>query len=1196
MFRPVTFKPENEYDLVLMRNRREELIDIPIDYIDSIKFSMGERLQEPTEITLIIPSHVQRGNERVALPLYKMIKGKMQLKLTLNDKKYMFSIEEESVTETEDIHEKTLVAYEKFYKFNTVDFTTSSNIATRQLYKDSTEKVEVSSGMLNWFEEQTGWTVSEITDRAKKEVTMCSQTERVDLPTITKKAITDTIFDIGVNISANNNKPLNMKIVMDCTVYDSTDKQLLQDTKTFEFENLPYAISNIKAEYCSTNKNFYGIKFTITYSNGHVSTHEYPFLNCKNLKLSVTGAIQYELGNLVENEVTKYRTFDITATNWMSMLNTIAESFDVIILFDSYNETIKVCHKEEFGERTNIALTYDNALEEITKDRKLDELVTRLTVESSNTSIAGVNVLGTEYVECYDYFIESGIMSEELQIALKKYEELLKQKDVEFNTILLDKHEADQLVTLYNSQLQSLQSKYSVERAILTGYVKEYSDEEAKRDKVHNETGQGSIINLGKKVSDQQAIVKSLEDQVSAKLNELQQAKDRASNLLAQITKIGEDIKKENTGFFTKADLKELDDYLIEKAITDDTHVTAIGVYNYVQEQIKEYQKPVIDFSISSNMEFIERIGRKITDCIFLGAKMEIEDKANDITDADGTVMLYGFTLHPSTNTVSDINFTNGAKIPDSPLKQISKTSQTAKVTKSMTDFYKATLEKVRISNPDVAKILAEGLDLAAQKVRSRTDKNIIEIDEGGIFLIDADNEDEQLALINDLIAMTTDRWKTSKVAISPEGITAELLIGKMIIGEDLYLGTSTNSFKICKDGDAYGMFVFSKDSKDENVNHLRIFLGLDKNKPQLLFFDEGLTDMDDFHSDNYQNIIRVFLGVDHKTNKTIFNMYTKNENGDNQLVVTQNGMFNCYQINDRDSFDSENSFKSYFYIPATLGDIFEAKMMIHLDNFRAYSRPAKSTTINLSTTQTRSFEAISTESGKDDINTTQTRSFEATSTGGSGSIKVALSGVSGSASGVTTSGSSTSGFNSQYGIVYTYPINSGSTATIEGHTHPVNTDSLKHSHNVSITTNSHSHTVKITGTASADTHTHNFTVPTHSHGITLPGHTHKFKVPTHAHDIVMPPHDHVSVYGIYEYATIPTVEVYLNGHKIMTLSDGERDYPKDMKNAFNSYLKRGDYNTLEFKAIKSGADLALARASFTLFWSGYYNYYSDKQ
>ena len=83
MFRPIIFKPESEYQVILMRNRHEELIDIPIDYVDSIDFSMGAYIQEPTKINLTIPSHIDRNGKKIELPLYKLIKGKMQIKLTL---------------------------------------------------------------------------------------------------------------------------------------------------------------------------------------------------------------------------------------------------------------------------------------------------------------------------------------------------------------------------------------------------------------------------------------------------------------------------------------------------------------------------------------------------------------------------------------------------------------------------------------------------------------------------------------------------------------------------------------------------------------------------------------------------------------------------------------------------------------------------------------------------------------------------------------------------------------------------------------------------------------------------------------------------------------------------------------------------------------------------------------------------------
>ena len=83
VFRPILFKQKSNYELVLMKNRREELTDVPIEYVDSIEFQMGEHSQEPTKINLTSPSHIDRNGEKIEVHLFNMIKGKMQLLLRL---------------------------------------------------------------------------------------------------------------------------------------------------------------------------------------------------------------------------------------------------------------------------------------------------------------------------------------------------------------------------------------------------------------------------------------------------------------------------------------------------------------------------------------------------------------------------------------------------------------------------------------------------------------------------------------------------------------------------------------------------------------------------------------------------------------------------------------------------------------------------------------------------------------------------------------------------------------------------------------------------------------------------------------------------------------------------------------------------------------------------------------------------------
>ena len=40
MFRPILFKEKSVYELILMKNRHEELTDIPIEFVNDIVFAM----------------------------------------------------------------------------------------------------------------------------------------------------------------------------------------------------------------------------------------------------------------------------------------------------------------------------------------------------------------------------------------------------------------------------------------------------------------------------------------------------------------------------------------------------------------------------------------------------------------------------------------------------------------------------------------------------------------------------------------------------------------------------------------------------------------------------------------------------------------------------------------------------------------------------------------------------------------------------------------------------------------------------------------------------------------------------------------------------------------------------------------------------------------------------------------------------
>lgn len=105
-----------------------------------------------------------------------------------------------------------------------------------------------------------------------------------------------------------------------------------------------------------------------------------------------------------------------------------------------------------------------------------------------------------------------------------------------------------------------------------------------------------------------------------------------------------------------------------------------------------------------------------------------------------------------------------------------------------------------------------------------------------------------------------------------------------------------------------------------------------------------------------------------------------------------------------------------------------------------------------------------------------------------------------------------------------------------------------------------------------------------------MPPHSHNFNVSQgkHSHDveIEIPEHTHESVYGIYEANSIPTVKVYMSGREIATLNSSTQFLEIDVTQWFDTLTKGS--NTIEFKTTQTDG---LGRASFTLFWSGFYSY-----
>lgn len=1138
MYRPISLS-ENEYSFILMKNRHEEWGEIPKEYVQSVVYSQGS----PAQMTLEIPSKITYMNKEMNFPLYSAVRGKMQIIMELNGVKSRFIIDDNIKNKTTKQGKvKTLTAYTFEKTLDKKNFIIPDG-ATRQLYRPQDEKVEVSDGVLNWFEDQTNFAVGHVDELARKELGLYRDTQTwellwghvVDPVTINGYMWhKDMWLDIG-------DIPLTFTIsYADMETYNGNQLQK-RETITHTFSNLPYGVKRIEAKYSSDSDYRFGMTYIITYVNNITQEFKFGFANANQLRVAFPKVeLTYETGSMSEHLTTKYRYFEANSCSWTTMIGLIEEAFDCVCVFDSYNQVLNVYDKTSFGEDSGITLNYENAIAQIEETHKLEDIVTRLYVESSNVSIAEENPLGTEYVEDFSYYINNNIMSKSLTSALVKYNKLVEEKNIEFMNLKMEKNSNDQMITKRQAELSVLQGRFKAENAILTAYIK--------------------AGNQPQKQKEQSELVSQLEKDIETMLNTVQTLKDRSDTLFAQMTQIGIDIQKENAQYngskmFSAQDLEELEDYIIESSISNEYYTLAYSLYQHALEVIEDMNKVYVDFSIST-YEFLSKI---ITPTawnkrIKIGTKLVLDVEGTSIADDEGKLQLYGFTFKPNETdfgSVTDLKFTNNKKPKATSIKTIGDISKKTSQLTTMTNFWKDTWADSASNNVAVEKLLAEGLDAAAQVVRGKGTVNKIDISESGIYISDAEDENKQIYYGSGLISITQDKWKTSTLAIDSSGIMAETIIGKMILGSKLQIGNEDNTFEI----NPHGLSVYDPSAKQEE---------------------------------------RIFLGIEN--GKATFRLHSKD--GNNKLVLSEDGIYQVFPVQARDSFDYQNSFKVNFYLPSSLQRLDEARLIFNLEKFRAYSKGATVAQADVVGTTALTNGGISktTSDGGATTKTVTSKSVAKTTS-------TATSSSGGKTTVTTTSGGG--GYAKPSATTNTIVLGTRQTSKPAGsdngdqgnihmgsHTHTVFIPN--HQHNFSVTVPSHTHNVSVN--VPAHSHDVSITIPAHSHDVTynVPAHSHKIDISGHTHivNVKIPSHGHEIIHGIYDYSKLAKCNIYIDGILVLENVAGDRNiniaqYIK--KDGNESY---GGTHTLEVRSVSTDSNpQGLGRANVSIFVSGFVSF-----
>ena len=133
---------------------------------------------------------------------------------------------------------------------------------------------------------------------------------------------------------------------------------------------------------------------------------------------------------------------------WYEYLtNTVAEQFECIVIFDTYNKLVNLYDIDSFGGGIKICLSNDNYVRSLEQQTSSSDIVTRLRlVGNEGITINDINPSNVDYLENYSYFIENQEMSNELINALDKFNEVVNIRAVEWNRLIDFKNEKSKVL------------------------------------------------------------------------------------------------------------------------------------------------------------------------------------------------------------------------------------------------------------------------------------------------------------------------------------------------------------------------------------------------------------------------------------------------------------------------------------------------------------------------------------------------------------------------------------------------------------------------------------------------------------------------------------------------------------------------------------------------------------------------------
>ena len=918
----------------IWKNHKEILwMDVPLEFIDKITY----KYNDVSEFTLKVPMKVNGELN----PYYSKIKSRQQVIITSRNgttkQRFIICNKVGNYSKTNS-SDKTFTCYsfEETLKKKRI------SVVAGNYYLSKTETYS-QDGLLDIIKEKSGWNLGYVEELAQK-----SDEETEERNTLTFQAITktnvqyeDIIYSNDVNITSTTTTYGKNPIFIDICYKNCRTESFTYDDVFNSFDVCFYKdIKHIEVKYHSEAGNRFALSYKFTYSDDTDETIVKTFINCTNETLQMDGfTISYTTGNMIKMLMPKFPYMDSYDDNIYSLLSNIGESYFVRFQYDTINKIIHCFSKEsdaycdinEDGTYTlksyerGLDLSMDSNCISLSSTENVEiptaiKVIGKGTGDSKQVSIAEYNPYGGDTLYDYKYYIDNQILSDECIEALVEYKRVLELRQDTWEEMRTKSLEIANSSISYESQLISLNDKIMYTQDLLSTYIKV-------KDSVN------------------QALIKAELDGYTTQLNTVVLARtslEAESQLLSdQMLRFSSESMRENikdesdNPIFTEDDLEEMNN--IDEVIpySDDYCSTNYSLYQASLKVLADKVKPSVDFKIdSSNMtEYLKLNNNLIKEgCLYY------LDSELALYLAETQVRLTQLEYIPKEDRINGLSYSNKEK-KSSALKGGSTTKKVNAVSNTLNSFMK-TLSDAQFSNNYVSKVMEDGLNLATSAVNGRGSSNILDFSRAGCFIKDAITPDNQLYFGSGLLAFSSDGFATSSLAISKEGVWADVLVGRILLGQSLVIESDDGCFEIKPFTenpllDQFGMKIYNK-------------VGSTKTE-------------------------KIFIGTELKDGVRVAIFRITGKNG--EVVISEDGLLQTNSDSGHDNLDSLTPMTIPIYISEGTNRIDSALIRIKCERFRSSSKGVSSggnatTTSNNTDSTSATNNTSSSEAGGDHFHT----------------------------------------------------------------------------------------------------------------------------------------------------------------------------------------------------------------------------------